>query len=234
MQQHLLLEIDIPLNSKWHTGSGESSFMVDRMIRRDSRNQPFIPGSTLKGIIRQSCEKLSVTLGFPPPSDPHQADLTQSPGFTEFTSIKSPVDRLFGSKFEASSLFFRDARLKDDQQNSSCIRNRVARYRVLKTARDKHLFTTEYANPATFHTRINGWHNDLAILDADYPPFAYALLIAGILAVDRIGGDKSTGSGWLDGSMKITTALYNGMPLDLDEVFEVLDASLYLEAREEQ
>jgi hypothetical protein len=235
MHHRIHLDLEIRFISRWHAGSGERSFTIDRLVRRDAQNRPFIPASTLKGIVRQSCEKLSRSLGFPEPSDPHQADLTQSHAFIPFDQMASPIDQLFGTKFEPGGLFFRDAHLKDNEDCSTFSSNRVARYRVLNTARDKHLFSTEYGLPATFQTRVDGWHSRLAHIDKNDPPYAYCLLIAGILAVERIGGDKSIGAGWLDTSIPIViqNAVYNGSPVNMDDVFVLLDPALYIESRGE-
>jgi len=225
------LELEINFPYRWHTGSGEGSFMTDRLIRRDSQNLPFIPASTLKGIIRQSCEKLSRTLGFEEPSDPHQPDLTLSQAFVPFQQMVSPVDQLFGTKFEPGGLFFRDARLDDGEEIDTLCRNRIARYRVLNTARDKQLFSSEYALPATLKTRIDGRHTNLVNISDDYPPIAYCLLIAAIFAVERIGGDKSSGAGWMHDPITITGIDYNGTTVDTDLLFDFLDPEYYLEMR---
>lgn len=231
MRHEIRLDLEIVFSSRWHCGSGEGTFVADRLIRRDARNRPFIPAATLKGVIRQSCEKLSRTLKFPEPSDPHQTDLSRNRGFVPFDQMISPIDRLFGTKFQHSGLFFRDARLKNDVDMGTFYLNRVARYRVLRTAKDKHLFTTEYTRPAILQTRIDGRHNHLASLDEDFPPYAYCLLIAGILLIDRIGGDKSTGSGWMDKAVRFESAQYNRSPINMDDVFELLNPQDYADMR---
>jgi len=206
--------------------------VIDRLVRRDVRYRPFLPASTLKGITRQSCEKLSRTKGFSEPSDPHNPNLTQNQAFVPFSKIDSPVDRLFGTKFEPGGLFFRDARLPEDEPAETFDRSRAARYRVLKTAKDKHLFATEYSLPGSLFTRIDGWHQGLTSLDDEYPPYAYCLLIAGLLSVERIGGDKSTGSGWLEGPVRFKEIKYNGSTVEMNDVFEFLNPQEYLEVRD--
>lgn len=234
---HLELEINCPTHL--HSGSGGSSFTTDRLICRDNANRPYIPASTLKGIIRESCEKLSRTLKFKEPSNPHDKNLTNSQSFVPFDQMQSPVDRLFGTKYEPGGLFFRDAILKkNDEYVQSTIRHRVAIQRELHTAKDKALFSTEYMFPATFTTCIDGWHDEIPMLEG-YPPYAYALLIFSIYAVHHIGGDKSTGAGWLDNKICITNALYNGIKLKIKddifnkELFDLLDPEWYTESREE-
>lgn len=233
MRHRIHLELEIDFGSVWHTGSGESSFMINRLIRRDARNRPFVPASTLKGIVRQNCEKLSRTLGYAEPSNPHQANLIESSGFLPFEQIASPIDRLFGNNYFMGGLFFRDAHIKSLQGLAISARNRVALSRGLRTAKEKHLFSTEYASPAIFQTAIDGWHSDLAIFDEAYPPYAYCLFIAGILTVERIGGDKSTGSGWLNGPISITKVIYNDVGVNMEDIFELLDSKDYREMRGE-
>lgn len=231
MNHRLKLEVQIDVQSIVHAGSGEGSFLTDRLIVRDSRGRPYIPASTLKGVFREHCERLSRTLGFPAPADPHQPNLTQHPGFVPKAMIDSPVDILFGTKYEAGELYFRNAEpIGADWPTTS--RHRVARHRVLGTAREKHLFSTEYANDTTFRVTIDGYHHDLVIFDEKFPPFAYCLLIAGILSVESLGGDKSTGAGRLTRPIQVA-ALYNGDPVDIDGVFDLLSAQDYLEMRGE-
>nr|HPQ40872.1 RAMP superfamily CRISPR-associated protein [bacterium] len=158
-------------------------------------------------------------------SDPHNPDVPHSRGFRSFENLQSPVDRLFGTKFREGGLYFRDLRLPRTEQAKTVEQARVAINRQLKTAKDKHLFTTEYAEPLQLTTRIDGWHEDLVCYDDDYPPYAYCLLIAGLLAVERIGGDKSTGSGWLKKPIAITNIKYNGNDVNLEDIFLILEES---------
>ena len=102
---HITIDLKIAFDSKWHCGSGEGGLLTDRLISRDSRDRPYIPGSTLKGVVRESCEKLSRSLGFPDPCDPHKEDLVVNPGiFLPLSEARSPVDRVFGNKYEEGRL----------------------------------------------------------------------------------------------------------------------------------
>jgi CRISPR-associated protein Csx10 len=221
---HLTLNLKITMTSKWHIGSGEGSLAVNRLVQRDSQNRPFIPASALKGVIRESCEKLSRTLKFPDPSDPHQTDLTIQDHFRPLAQLRSPVDRIFGNKFESGELFFRDARLENDppyhfQKNQT----RICSYRQLGTAKDKHLFSSEYIVPMTFLTSIDGYHRDLISIVEEDPPFEYCLLIAGIMNVGYLGGDKSTGNGRTD--IQIEAMTYNTRNITMATLFEYLEMS---------
>jgi CRISPR/Cas system CSM-associated protein Csm3 (group 7 of RAMP superfamily) len=224
MHHKIKIGMQIRFASKWHSGSGESGLLIDRLIRRDARGWPFIPGSTLKGVVRESCEKLSRTLQFPEPADPHQTDLTIQDTFHCLDELESPVDRIFGNRCQSGNLFFRDARLDKPPHRFVRDQSRNSIYRMLGTARERHLFSSENAAPMTFSAHIEGYHRDLICIEGD-PPYAYCLLVAGILSLERLGADKSTGSGKV--RIRIDTLEYNGRFLDTDSVFEYLDAELY-------
>jgi CRISPR/Cas system CSM-associated protein Csm3 (group 7 of RAMP superfamily) len=232
MHHHINIELTIQFKSKWHTGSGEGSFMVHRLLKKDSRGWPYIPGSTFRGIVRQSCEKLSRTLGFQEPADPHDPGLDKPGVFEPLKNNLSPVDRLFGSRYEGTNLFFKDLRLETEplyEWQSEQSRTRL--YRKLKTTKKGALFTTQYSKPMTFKTAVEGYHDNLYTFDENDPPYAYCLLIAGIMAVDRIGGDKSTGSGQV--VIEPISILVNGKELDRGKIFDYLDPELYEATRSE-
>jgi CRISPR/Cas system CSM-associated protein Csm3 (group 7 of RAMP superfamily) len=231
MQHKIHLELDIVFDSHWHTGSGEGSLLTDRLVCLNSKKQPYIPATTLKGVIRHNCEKISAALKFPEASDPHQVDIQNTEAFVPFSQMNSPVDRIFGTKFAGGSLFFRDAVLKEGVlPEKSSVRTRTARYRVLKTAKTGHLFSTEYNAPAVFSTIIDGWHEELISFDESLPPYAYCVLVAGILATKRIGGDKSTGTGCIK-QINLLNFIYNDREMSLNDTgfcenfFDLLDAS---------
>ncbi len=239
MHHHIRIDLDIVFAAGWHAGSGEGSFSTDRLVSRNPQNHPFLPASTLKGVVRQSCEKVSRTLGFPPPSDPHQSDLTRNQAFVPFHHLQSPIDQIFGTKYASGGLFFRDAHPQPVPPAAAVTvsRHRTARYRVLQTVREQHLFSTEYS-PATLvlSSRIDGWHQHLVYIDAASPPYAYCLLMAGILAVDRLGGDKSTGAGWLHQALRVTRVTWNQQSLAPEDFLdiELLNYEDYLEMQSEQ
>ena len=227
------IDLSIRMRSKWHCGSGEGGVLVDRLIRRDSRNWPFIPGSTLKGVIRENCEKLSRTLGFPDPLDPHCDNLEENPAlFCPLIQVKSPIDAVFGNKYEEGGLIFRDARLdRDVYRGGASFQTRIRLCRGLGTAAEQQLFSSEYAIPLNFKTTIDGYHRDLVCYEAEnaddpeFPPYGYCLLIAGICAVERIGGDKSTGSGSVQ--FEIESVVYNQKSFYKEDIQALLDHEFY-------
>ncbi|MDM8538278.1 RAMP superfamily CRISPR-associated protein [Desulfobacterales bacterium HSG17] len=233
MHHYLKLKLTIQFESRWHTGSGEGNILTDRLIQKDARGMPHIPGSTLKGVIRESCEKLSRTLGFPEPSNPHSTDIKFPGSFNALNKAPSPVDRLFGNKFEEGGIFFRSARLTENVHHHFFTQSRVRMNRKLGTGRDQHLFSSEYGLPMSFETSIDAHHQALAILEEDDPPYAYCLLIAAILMVDRLGGDKSTGAGQLPNNITIESMIYNNNAISIENYLKE-KASFYLDSSDYQ
>jgi len=222
----ITLDLAIKFGSRWHAGTGEGSLTVNRIFRRDSANLPYIPGSTLKGIVRESCERLCRTFGFPEPHDPHAANIRDKGVFGPLDQVTSPVDALFGNKFESGEIFFRDVRLdREAEAGKTCEIARTSMYRGLRTVREHHLFTSEYAGEECYQTTIDGFHQHLLATAQNDIPIAYCLLIAGILNIDRIGAEKSTGCGVVD--ISITKIEYNGRPIKTEEIFDYLDSEMY-------
>jgi CRISPR/Cas system CSM-associated protein Csm3 (group 7 of RAMP superfamily) len=220
------LVLKINFQSKWHCGSGEASLLADRLIRRDARAWPFIPGSTLKGVVRESCEKLSRTFGFPDPIDPHQTSLIHPGAFAPLDKVSSPVDAIFGNRYEEGALFFRDARLSIPSPFDTFFQSRIRMHRRLGTAVEKHLFDSEYALSPLFTTfqltsRIDGYHRHLLCSQPGDPPLAFCLLVAGVLNVDRLGGDKSTGSGCVE--ITLDSVRCNGNEKSEEEMLDHLE-----------
>ena len=58
------IQYTITFHSDWHCGSGLAAGAdVDALAIKDKDNLPFIPGKTLKGLIRQAVEEL-VSFGY--------------------------------------------------------------------------------------------------------------------------------------------------------------------------
>jgi CRISPR/Cas system CSM-associated protein Csm3 (group 7 of RAMP superfamily) len=76
--------------------------------------------------------------------------------------------------------------------------SRTAIDRLTGTAREQTLFVTEVVQgrATQLHSRLQARHPVGALTqDGDGFPFEYSLLLAGLLSLDRLGGDKSAGFG---------------------------------------
>lgn len=231
MHHHIRLELTIRLKTPWRIGDSARGFWDHRLIKRDARNRPYIPASVLKGVIRHNCEKLARTLKFPDPSDPLEKCLGNIPASDP--KITSPVDAIFGNTIEDGGLYFRDAGLSENAANAfvtkgfSLGRSRIDR--IGSTLESTH--NSEFIRPMVFETTIDGYHQNLIYFVEEDPPFAYCLLIAGVLLVNRIGAGKSAGGGWLDGNISISSMTYNDRPIPVQMAFTYLESSDYWQVR---
>lgn len=195
----------------FHLGTGVANGLIDHGIARQQSASSeedgllYVPASTLKGVIRDECEQVAELAGFPR-RDPHQLG-TNNPRMTQH-----PVDIVFGTPRHPASISFNDGRLAHEQRAlladararaappigwQSIQRTRVAVSHLRGTALTGRLFNMELGLPGMkFDAIIRGQIQDVPIPGAeDVATCSTLLLVAGMLMVDRIGGQKSAGGG---------------------------------------
>lgn len=205
--QRLDVNFTITWESAWHVGSGRGTVQVDRLLRRRAcgprgERVPFVPGSQIKGVLRHQCEQLAALLGGNVVS-PHvigpEADPALLKQFLPLAQSELLIDRLFGSRFQGECLFVEDALpAPGDHLGTIRAHSRTAIDRRTGTAREQTLFVTEVVQgrATRLHSRLEARHPAGALTqDGDGCPFEYSLLLAGLLSLDRLGGDKSAGFG---------------------------------------
>lgn len=195
---HLQIEFDLNFTGRWRVGSGLSRGQIDRALLR-RKERPFVPGSTLKGLLRQQCERLAEVFGLPS-QDPHITDATTLQHFCALKDSSLIVDRLFGSVYEGECLFVEDCLWIGDFYEKAHIQpeTRVSLDRATGIAKEGRLFTSESVQPhITLRGMLEALHGSSQITphQEDTLPFEYDLLVAGLLSLERIGGDRSVGSG---------------------------------------
>jgi len=219
------LEVSFCLSfeGRWHVGSGAGKGLVDRAVRfkrvwRDGKAVlvPSVLGSTLKGILRHSCEKIAEMLDLEW-LDPHDESAAAQYGFQPISESKYIVDRLFGSRYEGECLFVEDGKWVEEaneynehQLYEEMIAS-ISIDRATNTAKQDHLFSYSYLNKGLFSFYIRTVHkqDDLHIIKNSPMPAEYVLLLAGICNLNRLGSGKSTGLGML--RTEITSVCYNGV-----------------------
>lgn len=181
--------------------------LVDRMVIRNHKGLPFIPGSSVKGRWRFFAERLLQNDGLPDDLKIHK---TGEPLCKNLKS-RCTLCKFFGSPAFPSMLFVGQAELNETikghfenllEQNpnpvihlDSELRPGTAISRISRTTLKDHLFFSEAVPPVIFSGKviINGTLNDNE----------EKLLKASARLVDRIGGRKSVGMGGLDGGIRI-------------------------------
>src|SRR5579859_6178142 len=107
----LKIEYDLTFTTPFHCGTGIREGLIDRTVVRDDEGYLYIPGSTLKGVLRERCEQLARLYDQQDIASPHDARAAlQRLG----TAKPSMITRIFGSQNQSGTLFLDDARQTED------------------------------------------------------------------------------------------------------------------------
>lgn len=245
------LDIDYSLEflSPFHCGAGEGKGLADRLVRKD-QGLLVVPGSTIKGLIRENYESLVTHFGITV-NGPHLSrDNDERKKYIK--SLFSGYDivyAIFGSPWQPGTVFFDDAVLDDEwkeyftdaksdehklrlQREQVNQRSRVCIDRYTSTAASGALFTSEYGKRGIgFNGKIYGSYSYPADkIDYSLP---LLLLMAALKMIYSIGAERSTGCGRCN--VEIEHLQLNGKPHDAAELFKQLDEDLqylYLATKE--
>lgn len=239
--QRLDVHFRIVWEGNWHAGSGEGDAALDRRVRRRAGSRlPMLPGSQFKGVLRHHCERLTALLGISVVS-PHQlgrqppAELLEQ--FRPLARSELLIDRLFGSRYQGDCLFVDDA-LPEEAATPwpSWGHARTAIDRLTRTARDRTLFVSEVVsgNGRALLGRLKARHPAGVLTPGENGfPHEYALLLAGLLGIENLGGDRSVGLGkcrieipggvlrWNGNDLPLSTALTSLAEPDWKEQLEL-------------
>jgi CRISPR/Cas system CMR subunit Cmr4 (Cas7 group RAMP superfamily) len=210
------ISYEITFATPFHCGTGLRVGLIDRTIVRDQNGYLYVPGSTIKGVVREHCELLARLYE---DNLDEARDLIASPhdekvALWAITHPPTMITRIFGAQHSPGLLFFDDAhqREEDKEQYDSREEDGKGKYkslqtdlytqvrldRITRTATQGALYTSEFGvKDIAFKGSISGWLNCLEIEDLpnDGPTYSLLLLIAGLRMVERLGGNKSTGKG---------------------------------------
>ena len=229
----LWIAYDLTFATPFHFGTGIRKGLVDRTVIHDDGDLLYVPGSTLKGVLRERCEQLACFYEGESARgrSPHLAEVA----LLELGNTDPPmVTRIFGSHNRPGRLFFEDARqdelqIKEYDSQNSGERYRKGKYKTLqvdvatqvrmdrptRTAVPGALYTSEYGtNDLVFKGIIQGWLecSPIPVEQPDtlemVPTYSLLLLLAGLRIVDRLGGNKSSGKGQC--ACRITGVKVNG------------------------
>ncbi len=226
--QRLDLEYHIVWQGRWHVGSGYESAATNRLLQRMGGvdGSPFVPGSQIKGVLRHQCERFAFALGLEA-VNPHDGIKEDNQKlvkhFKPLAESSLVVDRLFGSRYQGECLFVTNAKpVSPEDKAITSVQPRTALDRVTGTVAEQHLFTTEFAergvnlqgairarHPADILTQYKGGF-----------PYEYALLIAALLSLDTLGGDKSIGLGRCEILLKEDSLCWNSQNISSDEALQ--------------
>lgn len=227
--QRLDLCYQIKWEGRWHVGSGYQSAGTDRLQRRllGHDGMPFVPGSQIKGVLRHQCERFALALELEA-IDPHEhrgEHRSLVKNFIPLAESDLVVDRLFGTRYQGECLFVTNALpLTTDADWTTSVHTRTAIDRLTRTVKEQHLFTTELtAEHLHLHGTIRARHPAGVLTQEDEGfPYEYTLLVAALLSLDTLGGDKSVGMGQCRMQLVDDTVCWNGNSIRQDDALESL------------
>ena len=207
----MLVQIDYELqfDAPFHLGTGIAAGSIDRTVIRDAGGDLYVPASTFKGVLREHCEQLCrFYLPNAQIASPHDAYAA----LAQFGKAPTLISRIFGSPLYPGGLRFNDARQEEETHNvygeiQTSIATQVRIDRVTRTAANEALYTSEFGTRyLAFEGTIKGQLDctpikELAVpvqgqeTDTLTPTYSLLILLAGLLMIERLGGNKSTGKG---------------------------------------
>ncbi len=235
------IDYHIEFETPFHFGTGLRRNLLDRSVCRDANDYLYIPGSTLKGVLRERCEQIARLAGLCTVS-PHD-DRGAIAGFRNNIDI---VDRIFGSRYKQGELYFdnvtmvrEDQEFFDSSQSSKCYihlqteaRTQTSISRLLGTVREQALFQSEFGIKALcFEGQIYGYLEGFHI-DPNKWSYSLLLLVAGICASDRIGANKSTGMGKY--ACQIQKMKVNDAKIEIEDLLKSLSELEYYQVAQEE
>ncbi len=196
----MLATIDLPIavhmRSPLHVGTGCARALLDRTVVRDRNGNVYLPGSALKGRVRDACERLAKH---------YNIEVCNAPNATHMCRIGNPclVCRLFGGPGRESGLVIDNGHLSQEwaemtnrgfgQMES---RTQVEISRSRGVASEGWLFTSEFAvEGLVFHGAISGQLELTPVVEDTRLYCELLLLLGGLRLVECLGGGNSRGIG---------------------------------------
>lgn len=233
----------------FHFGTGLRGGVIHRLVARDPDDFLYVPGSTLKGALRDRCEQLARLFKLPTAS-PH------TEAWTEASPDPDIVARIFGTRFHPGQLYFDDAEMNEQDKKLFAAtesaeeiqaarfktwqteqRTQVSMSRVTRTAQPGLLYTSEYGvRDLRFEGRIVGMLEGAPLPESDLGTYPLLLLVAGLLSLEQIGGQKSAGAGKVSVEIPGQSIQVDRQTISVAALLEqlpYLDKEFYLEWRQE-
>ena len=240
---HIRIAYQLQFDSSFHCGTGLTDGLVHRSVTKDRDSYLYIPGSTIKGVLRETCERIACVCGLTV-RDPHDEKAAR----VAFNGDPDIVEYIFGSRYQEGSLFFDNACMTNEwkdffnspQQQKKYLhlqaetRTQTSIWRQTGTAKEGALYTSEFGIPGlTFLGEIRGclegYPDEFSGLPGSYSSL---LLIAGLHGIECIGANRSSGAGRCQCSVRQFEVNGQGQN-PRDYLDNIVDFEYYTLAREE-
>jgi CRISPR/Cas system CSM-associated protein Csm3 (group 7 of RAMP superfamily) len=184
------------ISSALSVGAGGSAgSLADKPIVRNGSGKMIIPGSHLKGRLRHECEKIARSLDWEVSRSPNPRNMVGSYRIPQQSdpSRHCIISSIFGDASQESCLLVDDliCQTKLADLPTEVIRPGVTINRRRRTAEDQKLYLLE-TSPPNLQLKFTG---EIHLINP--PPYAIALICAGLKHIHALGGSKSAGLGWL-------------------------------------
>ncbi|NJM71968.1 MAG: CRISPR-associated protein Csm3 [Scytonema sp. RU_4_4] len=183
---------------------GSDGSLADKPIVRNARRQLLIPASQLKGRLRHECEKLARGLGWQifespgaetlcPREEQVESQFRERYQVAGYKGYHCPISQIFGNPILPSRIIVDDLICDLEAEDlAEVLRPGVTINRRRRVAEEQKLYFLE-TSPANSQLEFSG---EIHLLP-DCPPYAKALILAGLRHIHALGGSKSVGLGWL-------------------------------------
>jgi CRISPR/Cas system CSM-associated protein Csm3 (group 7 of RAMP superfamily) len=174
---------------------GSAGSLADKPIVRNGSGKMIIPGSHLKGRLRHECEKIARSLDWEVSQSPNPRNMV---GHYLIPQQSDPsrhciISSIFGDASQESCLLVDDLICQTNPADlpTEVMRPGVTINRRRRTAEDQKLYLLE-TSPPNLQLKFTG---EIHLINP--PPYAIALICAGLKHIHALGGSKSAGLGWL-------------------------------------
>lgn len=216
-KQLIRLEYRLLTESPLHCGTGLPAGQLDSTVAR-RRNKPVIPGSTIKGVLREKCEQIYCMFTLESVPEPHNRKPTKLEERSKKVNI---VDRIFGSCEYPGRFCFDDAvSTIGDGDPAFLSRTTTSIDRITGLVKDKALFNREFAVEGnSFEGVIQGVlePTPLPEIESENSKELH-LLLSALYNLDMLGSAKSSGSGRI--TVDQVVLYINGQQLDPAELLQ--------------
>lgn len=203
---YIQLTYQLQFESPFHCGTGLSSGLIQRTVAREKEEYLYIPGSTLKGVLRETCEEIALMFGLAV-RDPHD----EQAAMDTFKEDPAIVELIFGSRYRESTLSFGPGQMIKEWREYFDPEHQKKKYMHLQvetrtqtslsrqtgTVREGSLYTSEFGiRGLAFEGAIGGYLEGISHTIPELPgTYSLILLIAGLYGIERLGANRSIGSG---------------------------------------
>lgn len=171
------IDYTVRFYSQWHCGSGTSAGAdVDELVIKDKHGMPFIPGKTLKGLVREAAENYMSFCG---------------------SSDETLIEKAFGKEGQTMGCMHFGNAVLDEKEYKAIVANNAQEqlYEKITTtaigddgiARDHSLRSMETVVPCTLYATVSGVPEELE-----------ALLEQSLGLIKRMGQKRNRGLGRCD------------------------------------